>query len=186
MVVGNGFSSTGSKYLEYLSRIRTLNNNWTIIEQYCLRIEDWLKQAFELNVWLNKKEKNHIESECKCTTNAQYTIYANHPKKTLEGSFCSKPRGTCGDLSGSNPLTSDGSRDSQTWEPVCHKTEWQRHCTEELFLSTHYIQLSLHIRKVIHEGEKDADGQHDTFSGPGWIASLQITRFPIRMGFSVQ
>jgi hypothetical protein len=32
MVVDNG-----TKYLEYISRIRILNSNQTIIEQYCLR-----------------------------------------------------------------------------------------------------------------------------------------------------
>jgi hypothetical protein len=43
------------------------------------------------------------------TINAQYTIYVNHPKKTLKGDFATSQGG----LSGSSPLRLDGSQDNR-------------------------------------------------------------------------
>jgi hypothetical protein len=59
------------------------------------------------------------------------------------------------------------------WKPVYHKTKCQRTlCSEELFLSTQYIWLSQHFRKVNHEGGEDMDSRHDIFSGPNWVSHL--------------
>jgi hypothetical protein len=44
------------------------------------------------------------------TINAHYTIYVNHPKKTLNWDLAESQGG----LSVESPLRSDGSRDSQT------------------------------------------------------------------------
>ncbi len=64
--LGRWLLLTGSKYLEYISRIRILNNNWTMLLNWNL-----MKQSFELNDLT--KERNWIELECKvnnkCTIN---------------------------------------------------------------------------------------------------------------------
>ncbi len=44
--------------------------------------------------------------------------------------------------------------------------------TEELFLRTGYIKLSLHIRQVKMWGGKDMNGQHDTFGSPSLVSHL--------------
>jgi hypothetical protein len=45
-------------------------------------------------------------------------------------------------------------------------------CTEELFLRTHYIYLSPHIRQVKMCSGKETEGQHDKWSGPSWVSHL--------------
>jgi hypothetical protein len=44
-------------------------------------------------------------------------------------------------------------------------------CTEELFLSTHYISSPC-ISDDQPCGREDMDGQHDTFGGSGWVSHL--------------
>ncbi len=83
----------------------------TMIKQYCLRFEGWLKQEFELNDRLNKKEKNGIKSECEYATNAQNTICMNRPKNIFKVNLAASQGG----LSGLSSLRSDGSQESQMW-----------------------------------------------------------------------
>jgi hypothetical protein len=53
--------------------------------------------------------------------------------------------------------------------------------TEELFLSTQYIKLSQHIRKVIH-GEWDTDGNATQTAVP---AGLHTSKLDLTTGYKV-
>ncbi len=83
---------TGSKYLEYISRIRIWNNNWTLIGK--LSNNNVELKVTKTIIWTEvfdwTKEENWIELECKIYNKI---IYVNRPKKTLKGNFTTSQEG---------------------------------------------------------------------------------------------
>jgi hypothetical protein len=53
----------------------------------CKNCELIENKAFEWNIELNKGKESNLVGMQEYTINAQYTIYVNCPKKTLEGDF---------------------------------------------------------------------------------------------------
>ncbi len=85
------FPVTGSKYLEYISRIRILNNERTItiikqiIKQYCIGNKhlNWM-------FWLNKRK----ETKSSQNTRIYHECTINNKCEPSSRGFYSKPRGT--------------------------------------------------------------------------------------------
>ncbi len=69
-----------------------LNNNPTIIEQYCSKNQKLTEKGIWME-YLNKQKKRvQLTWNAKHTINAQYTIHMNSPKKTLKGKFAKSQR----------------------------------------------------------------------------------------------
>jgi hypothetical protein len=90
-VAGDGYNVTGSKYLEYISRIRIL----TTIEQWLHNIAEMKvkrKQRFDWR-FDHKEKKTKVSRNAKYTVNALQILYVNHAKKTLKGDFAANQGG---------------------------------------------------------------------------------------------
>jgi hypothetical protein len=84
---------TGLKYLEFISCIRTRNNNRTI--SMIISNNRLLKQFIRIFRQLrNESRKTKCE---KYTINAHYTRSIDCPKKKLKGENCKKAKGDCPD-----------------------------------------------------------------------------------------